>query len=147
MLAKKAMEQTHVCKFCKTKFHKSTTLSTHMCVKKRRHLDINTAGSRFGLRAFQRFYTLTTQSKSLKSIDDFIDSPYYIDFAKFGNHLAQLKPLYIEKYIDFVIMNGIKLKDWSKDYVYDTYIDDLIKKEPAASWRRVRTDSRSLYSD
>lgn len=123
----------YLCKFCGTKFQKEKTLTTHMCVKKQRHIDINTAGSRFGLRAFQKFYELTMQSKKLKSIDEFIDSPYYIDFAKFGNHLAALKPLYIDKYIEFVIMNGVKLKDWTKDFVYDTYIIDVIKKEPANS--------------
>ena len=109
------------------------TLSTHVCVKKQRFLDIESAGSRFGLRAFQRFYELTTACKKTKSVEEFIGSPYYIDFAKFGNHLALLKPVYIEKYIDFVILNSIKLKDWSKDFVYETYINDLIKKEPAVS--------------
>lgn len=127
------MRQDYSCKYCGTKFHKETTLTTHMCVKKRRYMDIDTAGSRFGFRTFQRFYELTTQGKKLKSIDEFINSPYYIDFAKFGNHLALLKPIYIEKYIDFVIMNGVKLKDWSKDFVYETYVDDLVKKEPAVS--------------
>ena len=104
-----------------------------MCVKKRRHMDIGTAGSRFGLRAFQKFYELTTKSKKIKTIEEFINSPYYIDFVKFGNHLTSLKPVHIEKYIEYVILNGVKLKDWTKDFVYDVYVDDLIKKEPATS--------------
>lgn len=127
------MEQNYECKFCGTKFHKESTLSTHRCVKKQRHLDINTAGSRLGFKAFQRFYDLTMNSKKVKTHQEFIDSTYYIDFVKFGNHLALLKPVYIEKYIDFVIINGVKLKDWTKDFVYDTYIQDLVKKEPAIS--------------
>jgi len=127
------MKQENVCKYCNAAFARATTLQTHMCVKKRRHMDIDTAGTRFGLRAFQRFYTLTTTSKKIKSIEEFIESPYYIDFVKFGNHLAILKPVNIEKYIDFVILNGVKLKDWTKDFVYDEYIEDLIKKEPADS--------------
>lgn len=127
------MEQPHICKFCGTKFHRETTLATHMCVKKRRHMDINSSGSRFGFRAFQRFYTLTMNAKKLKTIDEFINSPYYIDFAKFGSHLDNLRPIYIEKYIDFVIMNGVALKDWTKDYVYYLYVEDLVKKEPASS--------------
>jgi hypothetical protein len=130
-LAKKAMEQPYQCKFCSTKFHKESTLSTHMCVKKQRHIDINTSGSRFGFRAFQRFYDLTVKSKKPKTQQEFIDSPYYIDFVKFGNHIALLKPLHPEKFIDFVIMGGLKLKDWTKDYVYEFYIEDLLKKEPA----------------
>jgi len=125
------MQQPNICKHCNKSFAKISTLSTHMCVKKQRYLDINQAGPRFGLRAFQRFYELTTQSKKIKTIEEFIDSPYYIDFARFGNHLAILKPIYIEKYIEYVILAGVKLKDWSKDFVYDLYIEDLVKKEPA----------------
>lgn len=133
MLAKKAMEQKHQCKFCGVKFHRENTLSTHMCVKKQRHMDINTTGSRFGLRAFQRFYELTANSKKPKTAEEFIKSPYYSDFARFGNHLANLRPIHIEKYIDFVIMGGVNLKDWTKDSIYYLYVEDLLKKEPATS--------------
>ena len=128
-----AMEQNFKCKYCGTSFHKESTLSTHMCVKKQRYLDVNATGPRFGFRTFQRFYELTTQSKKIKTIDDFINSPYYIDFVKFGNHIAALKPVHTEKFIDFVIMNGVKIKDWNKDFVYSTYIEDLVRKEPATS--------------
>jgi hypothetical protein len=127
------MEQNFECKFCGTRFHKETTLTTHMCVKKRRHMDLNTAGSRFGFRAFQRFYELTVKAKKVKTQQEFIESSYYIDFVKFGNHLALLKPLYPEQFIDYVIMNGVFLKDWTKDAVYELYIENLVKKEPAVS--------------
>jgi hypothetical protein len=127
------MEQLHTCKYCDKKFHKATTLTSHMCVKKRRYIDIDTAGSRIGFTAFRRFYELSAQSKSAKTKEDFIASPYYIDFAKFGNFLAVLKPVHLEQYIDFVIRHGVKLKDWTKDFVYELYIVDLLKKEPAAS--------------
>lgn len=127
------MEQNYKCKFCGTKFHKETTLTTHMCVKKRRHMDLNSTGSRLGFRTFQRFYEKNTASKGLKSTDDFINSTYYVDFVKFGNYLAMLKPVHIEKFIDFVVMGGLKLKDWTRNEVYDLYVEDLIKKEPAVS--------------
>jgi len=105
----------------------------HMCVKKQRHKDADTAGARFGLRTFQKFYEITMNSKKPKTSQEFIDSPYYIDFVKFGNHLATLKPLYPEQFIESIIRNGVNLKDWTKDATYYAYIDDLIKKEPAAS--------------
>ena len=127
----KIVLQPFDCKYCGKKFHKATTLTTHMCVKKRRNLEIDTPASRFGFRTFQRFYDLTMAAKKPKTIQEFIDSEFYIDFVKFGNHLADLKPIYPDKFIDFVIKNGTKLKDWTKDYVYFTYIEDLVKKEPA----------------
>lgn len=127
------MEQKFECKFCGHKFHKESTLASHMCVKKQRHIDANTAGARFGLRAFQRFFSLTTNSKKLKTQEEFIDSTYYIDFVKFGNHLALLKPVHIEQYIDFVVLSGLKMPKWTSDPVYELYIENLVKTEPAAS--------------
>ncbi len=126
-----ARKQENVCQYCKKAFEKLSTLSTHMCVKKRRHMEIDTPASRFGFRTYQRFYELTMAAKKPKTQQEFIDSPYYIDFVKFGNHLANLKPVYPEKFIDFVIKNGVDLKNWTKDYVYYTYVEDLVKKEPA----------------
>ena len=126
-----ARKQENVCQYCKKAFEKLTTLTTHMCVKKRRHMEIDTPASRFGFRTFQRFYDITMAAKKPKTTQEFIESDFYIDFVKFGNHIANLKPVYPEKFIDFVIRNGVKLKDWTKDYVYYTYVEDLVKKEPA----------------
>lgn len=125
------MIQNFECKYCKKKFHKEDTLIKHMCVKKRRHMEIETPSSRFGFRAFQRFYDITMAAKKPKTAQEFVDSDFYIDFVKFGNHIFNLKPVYPDKFIDFVITNSVKLKDWTKDFVYDTYIEDLVKKEPA----------------
>lgn len=127
MQLKNKMEQ---CKFCGTQFRQEKTLGSHVCVKKRRFMDLDSTGSRIGFRSFQRFFELTSQNRKPKTTDDFINSPFYIDFVKFGNYIALLKPVYIDQFIDFNIRNSVKLKDWTKQYVYDTYIEDLIKKEP-----------------
>lgn len=123
--------EENTCRHCKKSFKSTNTLSVHMCVKKRRHLDADQPASRIGFRVFQRFYELTTNSKRPKTVDEFIESSYYIDFVKFGHYLVDLKPINIDMFIDFVIKNGLKIKDWSKEFVYDQYIDDLVKKEPA----------------
>lgn len=127
------MDQSNTCKYCNKKFTKISTLNMHVCVKKQRHQDINQPGCRLGLKAFQLFYKMKSNSAKEKTSNEFIDSTFYIDFAKFGNHLASLKPVHIEKYIEYVIMNNVPLKDWTKDIVYDLYVEDLVKKEPAES--------------
>lgn len=127
------MEQKFECKYCGTKFHRENTLSTHMCVKKQRNLDTNTAGFKFGLRTFQRYYALAMNSKKTKTQDEFIDSKYYIDFVKFGNHIDLLRPVYVEQYIDFVILSGLKINKWTTDAVYELYIENLTKTEPPIS--------------
>ena len=39
-------------------------------------------------------------------------------------------PIDTELFVDFVIKNGVKLNDWSKDHVYDAFVDDFVKREP-----------------
>jgi len=127
------MQKEFECKYCSKCFTKPTTLAVHICPKKRRFLDIDIPSSRLGFRVFQRFYQLTTTSKKLKSVEEFIESQYYVEFVKFGHYLIDIKPINIDQFIDFVINNSVKLKDWTKEFVYDQYIEDLIKKEPADS--------------
>lgn len=128
---KSSLNRDNMCKFCKKGFSSEKTLSSHMCVKKRRFTDKDTPGARLGFRVFQRFYELTTQSKKPKAVMDFIDSTYYNDFVKFGRNLVEINPLAPDQFIDFVIKNGIKLKSWTAPYVYETFLSEYIKKEPA----------------
>lgn len=101
-----------------------------MCTKKKRASEEKSTSSQLGFRVFQRFYELTVRSKNPKSFDDFIRSPYYIEFIKFSRYLIQLNPIYCDEFVDFIIRNGIKLNDWKMPYVYETYLEQLMKKEP-----------------
>jgi uroporphyrinogen-III decarboxylase len=49
--------------------------------------------------------------------------------------------MYPENYIDYVIKSGVKLDHWCRDELYDAYISELIKIEPAdgAIQRTVQT--------
>ena len=91
----------------------------------------DTLSSRLGFRVFQRFYELTTSQKTPKTFEDFVGSQYYKDFVKFGRHLSQRDAINTEKFTDFVITNGVKLRDWTKPHVYETFLQEHMKKEPA----------------
>lgn len=121
------------CQYCGSKFTYEKTLATHMCVKKQRYLDIETTGSRIGFRAFQRMYSITTNAKQEKTVDEFIHSSLYLDFVRFGNYVSGLHPLFPDKFVDFLIRNGVKLNEWCREEVYYLYISDLLKREPATS--------------
>jgi hypothetical protein len=94
-----------------------------------------------GLLTYQRFYELTQKAKQAKTFDEFASSPYYTAFIKFGSFLVNTNPIYPERFIDFVIKSGIKLDHWCRDEMYDTYVSELIKIEPAdgAIQRTIKT--------
>ena len=45
--------------------------------------------------------------------------------------MSNTNPIYPERFIDYVIKSGIKLDHWCRDELYDSYISELIKIEPA----------------
>lgn len=128
---KKSSNRDNLCKFCSKGFSSEKTLISHLCPKKKRYADKDTPGARLGFRAFQRFFELTTQSKTPKSEMDFIQSPYYIAFVKFGRYLIDLHPLSPEEFTDFLIKNAIPLKSWCVEAVYEKHLSLYTKKEPA----------------
>lgn len=119
------------CEHCGKLFAKEKTLVVHICEQKRRHLARNEKHVQMGLLTYQRFYELTQKAKAPKSFEEFAASPYYTAFVKFGSFMVNTAPIYPERFIDFVIKSGIKLDHWCRDELYDQYIAELIKIEPA----------------
>jgi hypothetical protein len=134
------MQLNYKCEYCQKLFAKEKTLAVHICEKKRRHLSKNEKHVQAGLLTFQSFYNFTQKGKQ-KTFDEFVDSPYYTAFVKFGSFLVNTAPIYPERFIDFVVRSGVKLDHWCRDELYDTYLEDLIKKEPAdgAIQRSIKT--------
>ena len=101
----------------------------HMCEPKRRALQHNEKRVQLGLYAFNRFYILGTNAKHEKSYEQFCKSPYYNAFVKFGSFVNNVRPLYPEKYIDYIVKSGIKIEKWCDEALYEKYAVDLIMKE------------------
>jgi hypothetical protein len=125
------MDLNYKCEFCQKQFAKEKTLIVHVCEQKRRHLSKDERHVQMGLLTFQRFYELTQKTKNKKTFDEFADSSYYTAFVKFGSFMINTAPIYPERFIDFVIKSGVKLDHWCRDELYETYISELIKIEPA----------------
>lgn len=135
------VEQPFNCVHCGKSFMKEKTLVAHMCERKRRAPQESEKRVQAGFMAFNRFWQLTQRSKKPKTYDDFADSAYYNAFVKFGSFLNNVNPLYPEKFVDWVIKSGVKLDDWCKDKLYETYLYETIKTEPveAAVQRTIQT--------
>ena len=135
------MQLNFKCEYCGKLFAKEKTLVVHICEQKRRHLSKTEKHVQAGLLTFQRFYEIAQKGKSQKSFDDFASSPYYTAFVKFGSFVVNTAPIYPERFIDYVIKSGVKLDHWCRDELYDAYVSELIKIEPAdgAIQRSIKT--------
>ena len=123
------LSKPYVCKYCNTGYTREKTLAVHMCEKKRRALQKDEKRVRYGFYAFQRFYEITMSAKNKKTYEQFCDSQYYNAFVKFGSFINNVRPLYPERYIDYVVTSGVKLDHWCKDEMYEKYAIELILKE------------------
>jgi hypothetical protein len=127
------VEQPYNCIHCGKSFMKQKTLVSHMCERKRRALQKDEKRVQAGFLAFNRFWQLTQNSNKLKTYDDFANSSYYNAFVKFGSFINNAKPIYPDKFIDYVIKSGVKLDHWCRDALYEKYLYEMLKTEPVES--------------
>lgn len=121
----------YVCQYCGHGYTKESTLVTHVCEQKRRHLQKDDKAVRIGYDAFNRFFKMSQNMKGDKTYADFAKSSYYNAFVKFGSYVSNVNPLYPDHYIDWVIRSGVKLDHWCRDALYEKYALELIHTEPA----------------
>ena len=100
-----------------------------MCEPKRRWLQKDEKRVTIGFYAFQRFYKLSAGNKKEKSYDEFVKSSFYNAFVKFGSFVNNVRPLYPDKYIDYVVTSNVKLDHWCREEMYEKYANELIRKE------------------
>lgn len=119
----------YVCQYCGHGYTKESTLFTHVCEQKRRHLAKEEKHVVIGYQTFVRFYQLTQNAKQNKTYEEFAKSPYYNAFVKFGSYVSNVGPLYPSNYIDWVVKSGVKLDHWCRDALYEKYVLNLIHTE------------------
>lgn len=121
--------QNYKCRYCQKDFRKESTLAAHLCEPKRRWQQEKETGVQLGLRAYLRFYEITQGSARLKSYEDFVSSPYYNAFVKFGRHLVGIRAVNPNSYLEWLLKNNKKLDHWCRDSFYDEWLLDYLRKE------------------
>jgi hypothetical protein len=120
----------HSCEFCKKTFSRERTLLSHLCEKKQRWLNRDHAGNRIGFQCWVQFYSKHSTSKTKnRSYEEFIYSPYYIAFVKFGSYCVDVKAVHIPRYVDWLLQQQIKLDDWTSDRVYNRFLCEYLRVE------------------
>ena len=79
---------------------------------------------------FKDFINLSAGHKKDKTYEEFVKSHrFYNAFVKFGSFVNNVRPLYPDKYIDYVVTSNVKLDHWCREEMYEKYAVELIRKE------------------
>ena len=60
---------------------------------------------------------------------DFIRSPYYKAFVKFGRYCVSINAINVNRFIEYVIKQNKKLDYWTSDKLYTAYLSNLLITE------------------
>lgn len=120
----------YICQYCNSGYSKEKTLAVHVCEQKRRALAQSERHVLLGFDTYNKFYKKTQNARQDKTYEDFRKSSYYNAFVKFGSFVSNVNPLYPDRFIDYVVTSGVKLDHWCRDELYDSYVVDLVKREP-----------------
>jgi hypothetical protein len=121
--------QSYKCRYCDKEFRKESTLTAHLCESKRRWQQETETGVQFGLRAYLRFYEVTQGSSKLKSYADFVASPYYNAFVRYGRYLVSIRAINSDSFTDWLLKNNKKLDYWCKDAFYEEWMIEYLRRE------------------
>jgi hypothetical protein len=123
------LNQTYKCRYCEKAFRRESTLAAHLCEPKRRWQQEQETGVQLGLKAYLRFYEITQGSARLKSYADFVTSPYYNAFVKFGRYCQSIRCINFAVYLEWLLKNNKKIDHWCSDKLYVEWLPEYLKKE------------------
>lgn len=129
---KSTSDKPYTCSYCGQGFARETTLAVHNCELRRRYSQENELGVRLALGCFRRFYQHIQPAAKEKTYEDFVASPYYMAFVKFGRYLVEIQAIAPESFCDWLLRNNCKLDQWCRDKYYEQYLVDYLRKEAAA---------------
>ena len=123
------LKTSYKCKYCNKSYSKESTLAAHLCQEKRRWQQESETGVQFGFRAYIQFYETTQGSARLKNYADFVDSPYYRAFVRYGRHLVAIRAINSTSFTAWLLKNNKKIDHWCRDSYYEEWLSEYIKKE------------------
>lgn len=117
------------CKYCGKEFRRESSLAAHLCEKKRRWQQQNEQGVQIGFKSYLQFYETTQGSARLKTYQDFMDSPFYLAFVRYGRYLVDIRAVNVNNFTAWLLKNNKKLDHWCKDSLYTEWLQEYLKKE------------------
>ena len=141
------LKSSYKCKYCEKEFTRESSLSVHLCEQKRRWQQEKETGVQLGFRSYLRFYEITQGSAKLKSYEDFVTSPYYNAFVKYGRYLVAIRAINPTSFTDWLLKNNKKLDYWCKDSFYEEWLYEYLRREPVQDCLERALNEMQNYAD
>lgn len=119
------------CQYCQREFLREGSLAVHVCETKRRYQERDDMAVQLGLQAYLRFYEITQGQGRSRTWDDFVRSPYYRAFVRFGQHCREIRAVNVRAFTDWVIKQNKKIDHWCHDSIYTEYLLRHVQTEAA----------------
>lgn len=117
------------CHHCGREFRKSQSLAVHVCEQKRRDQERDERGVQIGFAGYLRFFEITQGSARLKTWQDFVTSPYYRAFVKFGRYCIAIRAVAVAEFMDWLLTNNRKIDHWCRDSLYTEFLQSYVYQE------------------
>ena len=117
------------CEFCKREFLRESTVLKHICEYKHRWLEKDRQGNRIGFQAWLQFYLKNSTSKKNRTYEEFIKSAYYTAFVKFGSYCVDINALNVNRFVDWLLKNQVKVDAWNSDNSYNKFLTEYLREE------------------
>lgn len=141
------MTTEYKCRYCEKAFAKESTLAVHLCEQKRRWQQEKETGVQLGLKAYLRFYEVTQGSAKLKSYENFVASPYYNAFVKFGRYCQSIRCINFTNFLDWLLKNNKKIDYWCKDSLYEEWMHEYLRREAVQDSLERALEEMQDYAD
>ena len=117
------------CEFCNRTFLRESTIAKHICEYKHRWQEKDKRGNQIGFQGWLHFYKNNTASEKKRTYLDFIKSSYYTAFVKFGSYCVDANVLNVQRYIDWLLKNKIRIDVWNTDSSYTKFLIEYLRSE------------------
>ena len=128
-MKKTEVTEGYSCDFCNREFKRPNSLLNHICEPKHRWMEKDQHGNRIGFQSWLQFYAKTSMSKKNRTQLEFIKSPYYTAFLKFGMYCAEVNVISVNRYTDWLLKEQVRIDNWAQDTNYTKFLITHVRAE------------------
>jgi len=141
------LNKPYTCEFCHKNFTRESSLATHVCEPKRRHLAQKEPHVRRGHMAFQQFHNSITPNKMhIKTYQEFCASTLYSAFVKFGSWSLENQVQEFPALVEYMLKNNVKIDRWCDLNLYKEYLNNLLDNEKSEQALKRSLDTISNWA-